>query len=76
MSSFKFGEWVDPKKCLPVSEELVIVSIKDDRGDHVVKHTSFGWRTSYMVNENAWIVDNEVRTDIEAWMPLPEPYKD
>lgn len=76
MSSFKFSEWVDSKKYLPANEELVIVSIKDDHGDYIRRYTSFGWQPHGFINKNDWIVENEVRNDVEAWMPLPEPYKD
>lgn len=30
---------------------------------------------TYLDRANCWIVDAEQRTDVIAWMPLPEPWK-
>ena len=59
----------------PKDDELCIVSICYDGCDTKHRYTSVGWRSSALAKENAWIVDNEVRTDIEAWIPLPLPFK-
>jgi len=50
----------------------VIVSINDDRGDNDYRYTVTGW---YLAEGKCWIVDNEATINVEAWMPLPKPYK-
>ena len=59
------------RKDPPLSEETVIVSIKDDTivGDYY--YTSTGW-----YYKGIWVVDNEVNNQVNGWMDLPEPLKD
>ena len=67
------GEWILCSERLPKNNGWVIVTILDEYGDTPYRYTSFGW---YLEVANCWIIDAEQRTDVTAWMPLPEPYKD
>ena len=55
---------------MPRDNDDVIVSIYDDRGDRPDEYTAVGW-----YGDGHWIVDNEFRYDVVAWMPLPKPYR-
>lgn len=64
--------WISVKDRLPPENDLVIVSINDDRGDNDYRYTDTGW---YLTEGKCWIVDNEATINVEAWMPFPKPYK-
>ena len=66
------GGWISVKGSLPPANDLVIVSINDDRGDNDYRYTDTGW---YLAEGKCWIVDNEATINVEAWMPLPKPYE-
>lgn len=55
---------------MPLSDEEVIVSIHDDRGDTSYDYTTSGW---YF--DGVWIIDNERGYNVVAWQPLPKPWK-
>ena len=65
-------KWISVNERLPVSQELVIVSICDTTGDTKFSYTSFGWLTSC---KEYWIVDGEENGCVTHWMKLPEPPK-
>lgn len=65
-------KWIPVSEALPDYEDIVIVSIRDDSGDTPYSYTTAGF---YVTDGHLWIVDNEVRRDIVAWMPLPQPYR-
>lgn len=65
-------EWILCNERLPKNEEWVIVTILDEYGDTPYRYTDFGW---YLETANCWIIDAQKRTDVTAWMPLPESYK-
>lgn len=65
------GGWISVRDRMPPSNDLVIVSINDDRGDNDYRYTNIGW---YLSDGNCWIVDNEATINVEAWKPLPKPY--
>ena len=67
-------QWIPFPLQQPKCDTPYIVSIRDDSGDHVRRYTSVGWRSSSFLQENAWIVDDEVNCNVEAWMPMPEPF--
>lgn len=48
-----------------------IVTIQDDSEDRPLVYTTVGW----YLDDGRWIVDNEVRQDVVAWMNLPEPWR-
>ena len=64
--------WISVRDRLPPANDLVIVSINDDRGDNDYRYTDTGW---YLTEGKCWIVDNEATINVEAWMPFPKPYK-
>lgn len=66
------GEWIPVTEQLPENEDWVNVTILDESGDTPSRYTDFGW---YLEAVGGWIVDNERRNDIIAWIPLAEPYK-
>ena len=65
-------KWISVNERLPVSQELVIVSVCDTTGDTEFSYTSFGWLTS---EKEYWIVDGEENGYVTHWMKLPEPSK-
>ena len=65
-------KWISVNERLPVSQELVIVSVCDTTGDTEFSYTSFGWLTSC---KEYWIVDGEENGYVTHWMKLPEPPK-
>ena len=66
-------KWIPVLKHLPKNDDQVIISIRDNSGDNVLYYSDFGW---YLEEAKCWIVDNEQRRDIIAWMPKPKPYKE
>ncbi len=68
----KHGEWIPCSERLPNGQTEVIVSCCDDAGDYKYNYTSFGWMTR---DGEYWIVDNEINYYVNAWMPLPEPWR-
>lgn len=70
------GLWIKFPDQQPSCDTPYIVSIRDDSGDSVRHYTDVGWRSSSFLQDNAWIVDNEVNYNVEAWMFMPEPYKE
>ena len=66
-------KWTRVKNGLPKNDELKIVAIKDEHGDNPYIFPTVGW---YLEKADCWIVDNECRSDVYAWMPLPEPPKE
>ena len=62
-------EWISVEDRLPYAGEEVIVAIKDEHGDYPYRYTASGW----MTRNKTWVVDNEERTDITYYMPLPSP---
>ena len=65
-------QWIPCSERLPNGQTEVIVSCCDDAGDSKYNYTSFGWMTR---DGEYWIVDNEINYYVNAWMPLPEPWK-
>lgn len=65
--------WIPCNERLPESDEFVIITILDERGDAPYRYADFGW---YLDVANCWIVDAEQRTDVIAWMPLPRAFKE
>lgn len=63
------SEWISVEDRLSYAGEEVIVAIKDEHGDNPYCYTASGW----MTRNKTWVVDNEERTDITHWMPLPSP---
>ena len=70
---YSVQKWIKASECLPKNSELKIVAIKDESDDSSYTYTTFGW---YLKQANCWIVDNEMRTDVYAWMVLPWPPKE
>ena len=70
--SERHEKWIPCSEGLPKNNDWVIVTILDENGDTPYRYTDFGW---YLEAANCWIVGVEQRTDVTAWMPLPEPYK-
>ena len=68
--------WIPFPEQQPRCDTPYIVSIRDDSGDSVRHYTSVGWRSSSFLQDCAWIVDDEVNYKVEAWMCMPEPYKE
>ena len=65
-------KWIPVSERLPENGDLQIITILDEWGDYPFRYSDFGW---YLEAAKCWIVGTETRTDIIAWMPLPEPYK-
>ena len=65
-------QWIPCSERLPKDDDWQIVTILDERGDTPYRYSDFGW---YLNRAECWIIDAEQRTDVIAWMPLPEPYK-
>lgn len=70
---YKKPRWTLVKDGLPKEDELVLISIADDTGDNIHRYTTCAWYYN-----GIWVVDNEriPSSIVEAWMPLPEPYKE
>ena len=56
--------WIPVSERLPEEEGLYLVSVKND---HKRRYS----KTCWYMGRNHWFA----RQDVEAWMPLPEPYK-
>lgn len=62
--------WISTKDRLPEDDSEVIVSVYDDSYDNVYEYTCVAW---YF--KGSWIHNNEIISCVDAWMPLPKPYK-
>ena len=65
--------WIPASEGLPENDDWVIVTILDEWGDTPWTYTDFGW---YLEAASCWVIDAEQRTDVIAWMPLPEPWEE
>ena len=65
--------WIPCDKELPKNDDWKIVTIYDDSGDNPYIYTDFGW---YLEAGGYWIVHDEPRRDVVAWMVLLNPYKE
>lgn len=63
--------WIPSSEGPPKDDDWKIVTIKDESGDSPYLYTDFGW---YLDVAKCWIIDAEQRTDVIAWMNLPNPY--
>ena len=73
IEALKAQQWIPVSERLPNNDDFVIVTILDESGDTPYRCSDFGW---YLDKADCWIIDAEQRTDVIAWMPLPEPYKE
>ena len=64
-------QWIPCSEGLPANDDFVVVTVLDESGDTPYRYSDFGW---YFNVAKCWIIDAEQRTDVIAWMPLPEPY--
>ena len=69
----KKRQWISVNRVLPKDDDWKIVTILDEHGDAPYRYTDFGW---YLEQAKCWIIEAEQRTDVIAWAPLPEPYKE
>ena len=65
-------QWIPCDERMPDGQTEVIVSCCDDAGDSRYDYTACGWMTR---DGEYWIVDNEINYYVNAWMPLPKPWK-
>ena len=65
------SNWIPCSERLPRTEDFMIITMLDDSGDIPIIYSDFGWYASV---GGFWVVDNETRKDVVAWMPLPKPY--
>lgn len=65
------SQWIPCSERLPRTEDFMIITMLDDSGDIPIIYSDFGWYASV---GGFWVVDNETRKNVIAWMPLPEPY--
>lgn len=65
-------KWIPVSESVPKNDDWVIVTILDEWGDTPWTYTDFGW---YLEAANCWIIDAVQRTDVIAWMPLPQPWE-
>ena len=56
---------------LPMNDESVIASVKDEMGDTPFTFTTVAWHYN-----GTWVSDNDRIYGITAWQPLPEPYEE
>lgn len=65
-------KWILCEDKKPSDDDIYIVSIIDDGGDSEFCYTYTGW---YIPEIDKWVVDDTLKSNIIAWMPLPEPYE-
>lgn len=61
---------INPQKWIPVSERL-----PKDNGDYLVTRNRMGLYSYVDIVTKTNVVD-KIASDIKAWMPLPEPWKE
>lgn len=71
------GKWIPVSERLPEDGRPVLIYAQNVH--HVVaRYDSFRTENGYKkcwVTADAWNGNTEIRHDVIAWMPLPEPYK-
>ncbi len=70
-NGYEILRWIPCGERLPENDDWQIVTVLDETGDTPFRYTDFGW---YLEAAKCWIINAEQRTDIVAWMPLPEPF--
>lgn len=70
LMSLEQPHWIPVTERLPEDDDWKVVTILDESGDTPYRYSDFGW---YLEAAKCWIVEANQRTDIIAWMPLPEP---
>lgn len=61
------SDWIWASGKTPRIGEKVLVTIKDESGDHPRRYVDVGW---YL--DGFWIIDNEYGFNVISWKPLPE----
>lgn len=73
----EYSRWVPVSKRLPEDGRPVLIYAWNVH--HVIaRYESFRTETGYKkcwVTADAWNGNTEIKDDVIAWMPLPEPYK-
>lgn len=67
----KFGNWIPVSEGLPEEGQSVIASTKYGVYPEARYTKEYGWEWAYEAGADYWRELEEV----EAWMPLPKPYK-
>lgn len=60
--------WTPVNEKLPEDFDKVIVTLRDDSGDHVNYYTDIGFRCN-----GCWVVDDDISCQVSHWMPYPSP---
>lgn len=63
--------WIPCSERLPSEQTRVIVSVKDDSADRVLRYTTTAW-----LYGGVWVSDNELIHGVVAWMDFPKPYRE
>jgi hypothetical protein len=66
------GKWIPVSEKLPEEGKTVMASTNYGIYPEARYSKKYGWRWPWEVGEDYW---TEIVDDVEAWMPLPEPYK-
>ena len=69
----KFGQWIPVEERLPKEHEIVLVAYLE-----YISNTKQLFNIAYISECGTWLWyfdGTNIRNEIIAWMPLPEPYK-
>jgi hypothetical protein len=64
--------WIPVSEKLPEEGKTVMASTKYGIYPEARYSKKYGWKWPWEVGEDYW---SEIVDSVEAWMPLPEPYK-
>jgi hypothetical protein len=68
----KTGKWIPVSERLPEEGKTVMASTNYGIYPEARYSEKYGWKWPWEVGEDYW---TEIVDSVEAWMPLPEPYK-
>jgi hypothetical protein len=66
------GKWIPVSEKLPEGGKTVMASTNYGIYPEARYSKKYGWKWPWEVGEDYW---TEIVDSVEAWMPLPEPYK-
>jgi len=71
----KVNEWILKENKLPQQDTVILVTIKDDKGENYVRSAQY-WNDHRFHTLNNFGFASDITDDVIAWQLLPKPYNE